>query len=61
MAVKIDETKCIKCGTCCNVCPMGVYDKDEKGKPVPDNSKCVNCGLCVNMCPTEAIQFDNDK
>ena len=61
MAVKIDETKCIKCGTCKNVCPMAVYDQDSKtGKMIPDNSKCVSCGLCINMCPVEAISFCED-
>ena len=30
MAVKIDETKCMKCGTCKSVCPLGVYEMDEK-------------------------------
>ena len=60
MAVKIDQTKCIKCGTCKNICPMGVYEwKDDK--MTPDNSKCVSCGLCINMCPVEAISFDEDN
>ncbi|MBO7508563.1 MAG: 4Fe-4S binding protein [Clostridia bacterium] len=62
MAVKIDETKCIKCGTCKNVCPMEVYDFDNKtDKMVPDNSKCVSCGLCINMCPVGAISFVEEK
>ncbi len=62
MAVKIDETKCMKCGTCKSVCPLGVYEMDEKtGYPKPDNSKCVSCGLCINMCPCEAIKFEDEE
>lgn len=61
MAVKIDREKCIKCGTCINVCPMSVYKENEEGGPTPDNSKCVNCGLCINMCPTGAISFEDDN
>lgn len=58
MAVVIDKTKCIKCGTCKNVCPIAVYSQNQKtGEVVPDNSKCVSCGLCVNMCPVGAISF----
>lgn len=61
MAVKIDKEKCIRCGTCSSVCPMGVYEKDNDGYPVPDNNKCISCGLCVNLCPVGAITFDEDE
>ena len=61
MAVKIDETKCIKCGTCKSVCPLGVYTtNNQTERPEPDNEKCVSCGLCINMCPVEAIRFEDD-
>ena len=61
MAVKIDETKCIKCGTCKSVCPLEVYKMNaETNRPEPDNEKCVSCGLCINMCPNGAISFEDD-
>ena len=62
MAIKIDREKCIKCGTCKEVCPMGVYDwNNEQDEMQYDNSKCVSCGLCVNMCPNGAISFAEDE
>ncbi|MCX8158385.1 MAG: ferredoxin family protein [Candidatus Diapherotrites archaeon] len=57
MAVKpyIDYSKCIKCGTCVNVCPMQVFimkDKPEVAHP----EKCVQCKACEVSCPTQAIK-----
>ena len=62
MAVKVDQEKCIKCGTCKNLCPMSVYTQDIKtGNMIPDNSRCVSCGLCINMCPVGGISFVEEK
>ena len=62
MAIKIDREKCIKCGTCKEVCPMSVYKWDENQERMNyDNSKCVSCGLCINMCPNGAISFEDEE
>ena len=47
---KIKEHKCMKCGKCIEVCPMGIdiIKQIELGTP---NSKCINCGICSYICP----------
>lgn len=51
-----EESKCIKCGQCRNICSEyigvhGTYDlKDTSDTPV-----CINCGQCANVCPVQSI------
>jgi carbon-monoxide dehydrogenase iron sulfur subunit len=57
--VIIDEERCIGCGTCLLVCPLGVLRLDAGRK------KTVKCDLCqgeeipacVAHCPNEALWF----
>ena len=67
----IDETKCIKCGKCVEVCPynaiirqerpckkacgMDAIKSDEYGRAEIDQDKCVSCGMCLVSCPFSAI------
>lgn len=67
----IDETKCISCGRCHDVCPynaivqvpvpceeacpVGAISKDENGKEHIDAEKCILCGKCLMSCPFGAI------
>lgn len=55
MAMSIDSTKCVKCGTCKGVCPMGAISTDITGLLVIDTEKCVHCGACAMTCPIGAI------
>ena len=55
-SIKRDESKCIKCGQCKNICTEqigvhGTYDLLKTG----DNAICINCGQCANVCPTNSI------
>lgn len=53
--IKIDESKCVGCGNCVEVCPFGTL-KIRAGKATvehPDN--CRECGACINACPNGAI------
>ena len=52
---KLDEAKCIKCGTCEKVCPYFAIEMD--GKPKFNSEKCFRCGLCVSKCPTKALSY----
>lgn len=54
-----DETKCVLCGKCKDVCikQMGVanfwkYDSED--------IVCINCGQCANFCPVQAITEHDD-
>jgi carbon-monoxide dehydrogenase iron sulfur subunit len=57
--VTVDEERCIGCGTCLMVCPLGVLRLDKGQK------KMVKCDLCqgeeipacVANCPNEALVY----
>jgi NAD-dependent dihydropyrimidine dehydrogenase PreA subunit len=53
--VTVDQKKCIGCGACADVCPVGVFSI-EGGKANPKNqSKCIACHACEGSCPVTAI------
>ena len=67
----IDESVCIKCGKCIEVCPYGAIGKlerpcakacgmdaissDEFGRAKINYDLCVSCGQCMTSCPFGAI------
>lgn len=50
-----DDSKCILCGQCLEVCQrvMSVYGSYEL--PIKDDTPCVHCGQCTLWCPTGAL------
>ncbi len=54
----VDKKKCISCGTCVAICPVGAISFDEDGKALIDKSKCIHCGTCEASCPVAAIKLD---
>lgn len=59
MPPRIDETKCIQCGACADVCAEDVYFGSELGKtPVVRYPEfCFHCNCCVEECPGQAISL----
>ena len=53
--MKVDKEKCIVCGTCVAVCPVGAISFGDDGKAVINKEICINCGACKSSCPVEAI------
>ncbi|MBR4003419.1 MAG: 4Fe-4S binding protein [Clostridia bacterium] len=53
----VDQDKCIGCGACEGVCPVGAI-KVENGKSQIDDSICIKCGSCEGICPVEAIKIN---
>ena len=51
-----DESRCINCGACKNVCKfnVGVYGFYDLEK-TDNKAICINCGACAMVCPTRSI------
>ncbi|WXR60391.1 4Fe-4S binding protein [Peptostreptococcaceae bacterium AGR-M142] len=48
--LELDESKCISCNKCNNVCKMDVeFTKNQNAL------ECIRCNECKNICPTNAI------
>jgi len=56
--ITTNNTKCVKCGKCNDICPMaiGIKEKAVNGAVVQD-IKCVGCGHCVDECPTRNLRY----
>ena len=56
LSIAFDEQKCIACGACAAVCPMGVHQM----LPVHsiDWERCHACGACVRACPAGALRIN---
>ncbi len=61
MKVKVDQEKCISCGTCINICPE-VFDFNSEGKAavMPESDGAIEkneeaVGEAIESCPVEAI------
>ena len=51
---RVDDEKCVRCGTCVSVCPMNNIEIiDDK---VTWNHNCEVCLACIHWCPQNAIQ-----
>jgi len=54
--IKVDHDKCTGCGTCVEVCPVGVFElQNEKSVPV-NVDECLVCRACETQCPEGAIE-----
>ena len=57
---KIDESKCVKCGVCVQICPtrpksVDWVDGDKSRPPRHDYDRCIRCFCCQETCPEGAI------
>jgi NAD-dependent dihydropyrimidine dehydrogenase PreA subunit/uncharacterized membrane protein YgcG len=54
--VVVDQSACIACGRCLEVCPAGVFDWSGSGRAEAVNADaCIRCGRCLQACPAGAI------
>ena len=54
----INKEKCIGCGTCVAICPVGAAVFDNDGKAKINKDICIRCGSCQAGCPVDAIDLD---
>jgi carbon-monoxide dehydrogenase iron sulfur subunit len=57
--VTVDEERCIGCGTCSLVCPLGVPKLDAAQKKMVKCDLCQDeeIPVCVANCPNEALVY----
>lgn len=56
--MKVDETKCNKCGLCMKNCPFRAWEKDTNDIPkIKENYECFSCYNCMVACPQDAISI----
>ena len=54
--IMVDNKKCITCGACVSICPVGAI-KIVEGKAQINEKKCIKCGNCSQFCPVAAIDI----
>lgn len=54
----VDAQKCVCCGECQRVCPVGaaIVRKGEKAKI--NAERCIGCGECLTVCAPKAVDID---
>lgn len=55
---KTDMQKCINCGLCAKLCPMGSIDFDDVSNVL---SVCIKCHACIKCCSQDAKYFDDEQ
>ena len=56
----VEKDRCVKCGICANVCPVGDIKGGHGEYPVWLHHKdCLTCFTCYHHCPYHAIEFGN--
>lgn len=57
--IKVDNSKCVKCGLCATLCPMNNINLTDSG--IKFNEKCTMCYRCFSHCPQKAITVIGKK
>ena len=58
--IYVKEERCIGCGACVELCPVGAIQLRE-GKAHIDHSLCTDCERCVEACPQAALSVTPDR
>lgn len=56
--LKIDSKKCIGCGACVKLCPMG--NLSVENQIAQHHNQCTMCYRCISHCPQQAITLLGD-
>ncbi len=56
--MRVDQSKCTKCGLCLQNCPFRAWEFDEGGFPaLKEEYACFSCYNCKVACPSDAINI----
>jgi len=56
MSIRIDQSKCVGCKKCINVCPGSLLAADESSKAfIKRPYECWGCTACLKECSAGAI------
>lgn len=58
VTLQLDQSACIGCGRCLQVCPHQVFAEDDRKVRLADRDACIECGACALNCPVRAITVD---
>ncbi len=53
--IKVQQSLCVKCGICIEICPPKILSMGENGPMASNPQECIACGHCVAVCPQSAI------
>ncbi|MFC2027991.1 4Fe-4S binding protein [Chloroflexota bacterium] len=56
MAIKVDEAKCIGCGSCVLLCPEEALDVSPSFIAEVDLNVCTECLTCLDCCSNDALE-----
>jgi len=54
--MEIDKKKCVGCGNCHVICPMGAICLDEDGRSIVNQDECVECFTCYRVLRDEGYR-----
>ncbi|MCX7023989.1 MAG: DUF362 domain-containing protein [Spirochaetes bacterium] len=54
----VRQDRCVACGKCAEVCPVGAATQEGSAKAVIDRARCIGCGECSLFCPPKSIAMD---
>jgi ferredoxin len=58
VTLQLDQSACIGCGRCLQVCPHQVFEPEGNKVALVDRNACMECGACALNCPVRAISVD---
>ena len=54
--MRINANKCVACGNCISICPVGaIYIDPDKNRATINDDACVECGNCFRGMSTETL------